>query len=76
MLTDIPDHIAAWINLQIADKRFRSIEDLLTHLVALDQPIVVGMAWARPLLDAADEQVQRGETVSSEEAFTRAMATL
>lgn len=76
MQTENSAPIAAWIDLQILEKRFASVEDALMHLVTLDQPAISDMTWAKPLVDAADHQIARGQTVPAEEAFSRVMATL
>jgi antitoxin ParD1/3/4 len=66
-VTLTPDQIK-WLEAQVADGRFDSIEEAVrlavAGLMAVDAD---DLAWAKPLVDEARASIERGEGIPSEE---------
>lgn len=62
----------AWIDSHVARGEYASTEDAARRLIdaaILDLTFIEGddLAWAKPLVDEALAQVERGEVISSEQ---------
>ncbi len=72
MKIDIDTEVAAILQAQVASGAFSSVEEALRAAVfgaPLDIAPDQDLSWAKPLVDAADGEVEAGATVDAKEAF-------
>jgi Arc/MetJ-type ribon-helix-helix transcriptional regulator len=61
-----------WLEAQVAAGHFASLEQAVAIAVAdLMATVADDLDWAKPLVDAASEQLARGEGVPGDEAIAR-----
>jgi len=66
-----------WLEAQVAAGHFASLEQAVAIAVAdLMATVADDLDWAKPLVDAASEQLARGEGVSGDEAIARIRAAI
>jgi Arc/MetJ-type ribon-helix-helix transcriptional regulator len=66
-----------WLKAQVAAGHFASLEQALAVAVAdLMATVDDDLDWARPQVDAATEELARGEGIPAEEAVRRMRAVL
>ena len=73
-ITLSPDQLA-WIEARVATGEFPDVDgavrSLLADAIAEHEGVDDDMAWAKPLVDEALAEVERGETMSLEEFEAR-----
>jgi antitoxin ParD1/3/4 len=70
MNVTLPIEQLNWLEAEVAAGRFSSIDEALAVAVAdLKALSEDDLAWAKPYVDEAREQVARGETISGDEFF-------
>jgi Arc/MetJ-type ribon-helix-helix transcriptional regulator len=58
----------AWLEAEVAAGHFSSVDEAVQVAIAgLMRPIDKDLSWAKPYLDVARAQIERGETVTLEE---------
>jgi antitoxin ParD1/3/4 len=70
MNISLPKEQLEWLEAEVAAGRFSSIDEAIAVAVA-DLKALSGddLAWAKPYVDEARDQVARGETLSHDEFF-------
>ena len=72
MNVTLPSEQVKWLEARVAAGEFSSIDEAVTlavaELIALHND---DLAWAKPYVDKALAQVERGEVISGEEFFER-----
>jgi antitoxin ParD1/3/4 len=78
-ITLTPEQIA-WLDAEVARGRFQSIEEAARRLIdeAIAERMVEedDMAWAKPFVDEARADVDRGDVITLEEHEARTAALL
>jgi antitoxin ParD1/3/4 len=78
-ITLTPEQIA-WLDAEVACGRFQSIEEAARRLIdeAIAERVVEedDMAWAKPFVDEARADVDRGDVITLEEHEARTAALL
>lgn len=70
MFVNLKPNVGAILEAQVAAGLYVSVEEALTAAVLGVPPANVGdLSWAKPYLDAADEDIKNGRTISEEETF-------
>ena len=70
MNISLPKEQLEWLEAEVAAGHFSSIDEALSLAVAeLKSLHVNDLAWAKPYVDEARDQVARGETLSGDEFF-------
>ena len=58
----------AWLEAEVAARHFSSVEEAVQIAVAeFMRPIDRDLSWAKPYLDVARTQIERGEVITLEE---------
>jgi Arc/MetJ-type ribon-helix-helix transcriptional regulator len=72
MNVKLPPDQLKWIESQVADGRFGSVDEALSIAVAdLMAMHADDLGWAKPYVDQARASVARGDVVAGEEYFRR-----
>ena len=77
MLVTLTSNHEAWLQDRIASGEFASLDDAIAQLI--DTWTICeddDLAWAKPLVDEALAQVERGEIMTVDEHKSRMMARL
>lgn len=65
-----------WLQAQIAGGRFASLDEALAEAIDALRAEDEELAWAKPLVDEGLAELDRGESISADEVFSRIEASL
>ena len=77
MMIVLTDEQTAWLAAQVADGRFGSVDEAARAII--DEQMAVeseNLDWAKPLLDAASDAIERGDYVPLEDVQKRLAARI
>lgn len=70
MTITLPPNQSAWLEAEVAAGRFPSVQEAVQYAVADMMTVAADdFEWARPLIEAADASLARGEGVPAEQVF-------